>query len=554
MLGVKKTVTAFVERRRKQGFALVEILLVIGIMSAATGYSVPMYRNYKIRSDLYLARDVVTQALYRARLLSQTGQQDDEWRYNIPEGIVFKGADYEARDTDFDELFPLPSAVTATGLTEIAFSRVTGVPSPDGDIVLEAINGEKIWISISPDTAIAGDSAPPLRFMVIFERLENNLPGGSDDDDDSLLLPRNVVFVGSGSTEYAEGEWIPLTEDGVTIIDDDLNFYEPGMYAQRRDGYVEIVHYGGIVPGHKVIIDADVRIDNGFITDVEDGEYPDDSENPFNGVENDGVGGDEVTMASDNKSLLFQTRESMGKDTIHMYWNKSPSQIVFVASSSSSSSSSSTQSSVSSSVTSSSSSSVSSSTSSSSDSGGGGGTACEDLFYVDADGTITTTGTVEATVQALGSAITYGVGGPEIAVRADISLDGGDSWTDLFNNAEIDGGEVDVYSNIASGKQIVVKINGKYTWWFWTLFNSTYQTNDGTGHIQVLRDGEEPPNYEPFGNQDGLEVFLQSVIDESGKIDIGEYDVVLLAELDTVSDDYQDAVILISFELNGACE
>ena len=190
-----------------------------------------------------------------------------------------------------------------------------------------------------------------------------------------------------------------------------------------------------------------------------------------------------------------------------------------------------------------------------SDDGGGGSTepTCEDRFSVANDGTITTTGTVNATVKALGAEITYGANGPDVQVRADISTDGGATWNDLFNDAEIDGGEQQTISGLGSNQQISIKVNGRYSW----LFNKTYVSNDNSDHIQVLRNGDSPPQYDAYNNQDSLESFLQDILDDNGKISIGEYDVVLLTELGTLgtsSSDFQDAVFLIQFDQpTGSC-
>ncbi len=560
----------------------------MGVIGAIGGVSAPTYRNYQIRSDLYLAEDVVLQGLYRARLLSQTGEGDDEWRYNIAEGIVFKGSDFATRDTSYDEVFALPGSISPEGIQEVAFEQINGAPSPDGDVVLESLTGEKLWIQISPDTAIVGEVAPPMQFKIRFDRVDDDndemvichkpgtpaeqtktIPesawGGHNGHGDTVgacsgegeVEVRNLVYIGTGSTY--EGEWIPLTENGEFIVDEEPTYDEDGIYVRRTGDYIEITHYNSADEEElKTMIDAVIIFDSGYVTDVSNASSPNDSENPFDGSVSESEAQDEVTVAPDYRSLLFQTRAEDDKDAILISWSDSPSDIVFVHSSASSvSSSSSSLSSVS--VSSNSSSSVSSSASSESSSEGGGsssswGTECEDLFYVEADGTIQTTGVVEATIEALGSAITYGAGGPEIQVRADVSRDGGSSWNDLFDDAEIDGGETEIISNMESGEQIVIRVNGKHVWWFWTLFNATYQSNDGTGHIEVLRDGDEPPNYDPYGDQEDVAYFLQNVLDAEGKIDIGAYDVILLTELDTVSGDYQDAVIHISFEQTESCE
>lgn len=335
---------------KRPAFTFIELLLTMGVIAVVAGIATPTYRNYQIRSDLYLARDVVLQALYRARLLSQAGQSDDEWRYQIAEGIVFKGSDFDTRDTGYDESFTLPSSVVPTGIQEVAFERINGAPSPDGDIVLQSLSGEKIWIPISPDTAIIGQEAPPVQIKVRFDRIEDDdgmvtfchKPGTASQETKTLpesawhghqvhgdeLNPcpgdegddevHNVVYVGSGSTVYYEGEWIPITEDGVAIVDGNLTFDEEGIYIKRTASHVEVVHYEEDV-GVTTIIDAVIFIDKDTFSSVQNGTSPYETENPFDGLVNDDVSGDEVTTSNDSTSVLFQTREASGRDTLLLY-------------------------------------------------------------------------------------------------------------------------------------------------------------------------------------------------------------------------------------------
>ena len=195
-------------------------------------------------------------------------------------------------------------------------------------------------------------------------------------------------------------------------------------------------------------------------------------------------------------------------------------------------------------------SSVSSSVSSSST----GIPTCENRFFVGPDGTLQTTGKVSATFRALGSQITYGSGGPEVNVTAQVSVNGGKQWAALFNGNDVDGGETQTIENLPSGSKIVISATGKYSW----MFNSTYVSNSGDGHFAVLRDGSALPAYPVFDKQDKLESFLKGIIDKNKRIDIGTYDAVYLVEigasLNSTSADFQDLVLLVQFAAEpGSC-
>lgn len=132
----------------RRGFALIELLIVIGILGTVAGMSVPMYNSYQIRNDLNLATEQVVQGLARARLLAQSAQDDSEWGFYIPAGVLYKGTSYADRDPALDEVYPMPSTIKTTGLLEVSYSKLNGRPSAMGDITLTALNDDERTIYI----------------------------------------------------------------------------------------------------------------------------------------------------------------------------------------------------------------------------------------------------------------------------------------------------------------------------------------------------------------------------------------------------------------------
>jgi len=398
----------------RRAFTAVETLLTLGIIAVTAGISIPMYHNYQVRNDLDLATEQTIQALRAAQLLSQSGKNDAQWGVQAEQGILFQGESYVMRDDEQDQSYPIPPTISVSGLTEVVYSRVEGIPSATGDIILEALNGDRRIITINSDGILSSTG---------IEEPSGELDGDDDDDDDD-----------DTGGEDSDGDGIPDVEEG----DNDTD--------------------GDGIPDYQ-----DEDSDGDGIPDADEG--TDDSD------------GDGIPDYLDDQD------------------NSEP---------------------------------------------------CENRFTVAEDGTIETTGSVDVTVKALGSAITYGANGPEVSVRVAMSSDGGQMWADLFSGQDIDGGEQQVIENLPSGTQVLLQVNGRYGW----FFNKTYTSNDDTGHIEVLRNGDTPPDYQPFADQDSLTTFVQDILDENGKISIGEYDVVLLVELgtlNTVSSDFQDAVILLQF-------
>lgn len=293
---------------QRNAMTLVDLLITVAILGIVIGFSMPMYTKYHARNEVGLAVDIVEQGLFRARLLAQLGEGDSAWSYNVAEGIVFKGSDYATRDTAFDETFALPVSVTTGGLSIITFSRLHGVPSPAGDIILTSLEGEQRIVTVNPDMGITGDGQPPVLMKVVFEDLSGTA--------------EKSVYVGSPAQVYPDSAWIPLVELGVEKVDADFDLTPSGIHVQRMPGgrvrVFNISTGGGLIRADARIYFKRATI--GSITNDETGRNGiDNTEDPEDGVRNNGNGGDEVIIAPDFKSVLFETRAN-NSDSIFIDW------------------------------------------------------------------------------------------------------------------------------------------------------------------------------------------------------------------------------------------
>jgi prepilin-type N-terminal cleavage/methylation domain-containing protein len=387
---------------RRSGFSLIELMLVIGVLGTLGGMSIPLYRDYQIRNDLDVATEQLVQGLARARLLSQSAQDDATWGFYVPSGTLYRGLGYATRDPNSDEVYAMPSTITTTGLTEVVYAKMSGYPNSTGSITLTALNREQRTVNVQVERE---------RISVL--------------DSDKLSICHHP-------------------EDGTSAHT--LSVNEAAWPAHRDHG--------------------------------------------------DALG-----------PCLGESSEA-----------------------------SSAASSVASSVASSAASSAAA--------------TCADRFSVAADGTVTTTGTLNVIFTVLGSDITFGEGGPEVSVYATRKKLTGSSYQDLFSGNDVDGGEAEIVTGYTNGKQVIVKVRGYYRQSKWLSFDQTYASNDQTGHVVLLRDGDLPPDYPAFDDQASMNAYLANILDDQGRIDIGTYDLVLLAELGSLnssSADFQDAVILIQF-------
>jgi|CXWL01.1.fsa_nt_gi prepilin-type N-terminal cleavage/methylation domain-containing protein len=401
---------------KHSGFSLVEMLMVIGIVGVVSGVTVPLYRDYQVRNDLNIATEQVTQGLARARLLSQTAQEDSGWGFYVPAGVLYKGLTYETRDTIADEIYSMPSTITITGLFEVSYSKVKGAPSATGSITLTALDNETRSILIQ--------------------------------------VQNQAVAVTQG--------------DNLTVC------HKPGTPAEKT-----MTLSDNAWPGHQ--------------------------------GHGDTLGSCAVASAA-------------------------------------------------SSTASSTASSVASSTASSTATGGGGGAAssatCTDRFSVGADGAITTTGPLSVIFQSLGAQFGYGNGGPVVPVKVTYQNPTKTSkWINLFGGNAINGtgGATQTVTGFVNGNKVVVRFNAHYSSRGWLTYDNTVTSNDATGSVKILRNGDNAPTIPGANGQQSVSSLLSSVT-VNGKINIGQYDVIMLADFNYVSchtcagTDFQDGIVWVKFQ------
>jgi len=123
-------------RKHLRGFTLLELLLSVAVIGLLAASSIPVYQSFQIRNDLDITAENTAQSLRRAQLLSQAADGDTSWGVKIQSAslVLFKGASYAVRDTTFDEEFAIPTSITPSGVSEVVFTKFTGLPQVSGTI------------------------------------------------------------------------------------------------------------------------------------------------------------------------------------------------------------------------------------------------------------------------------------------------------------------------------------------------------------------------------------------------------------------------------------
>ena len=120
------------------GFTLIEMLMVLSTLGVLAAIGIPVYYTLQGRNDSDVAVQTVVLSLRRAQLLSEGSSGDSVWGVHAATGTVtiFRGANYASRTIAYDEANDLSPAITPSGLTDVTYSKVYGLPSATGTMTL----------------------------------------------------------------------------------------------------------------------------------------------------------------------------------------------------------------------------------------------------------------------------------------------------------------------------------------------------------------------------------------------------------------------------------
>ncbi|OGE84544.1 MAG: hypothetical protein A3B23_02980 [Candidatus Colwellbacteria bacterium RIFCSPLOWO2_01_FULL_48_10] len=130
---------------------MIEVLMAVAVIVILTGIGIPFFREMQVRNDLDVAVNAASGGLRRAQMLSMSPQGDIAWGVKLQASsvVVFKGASFAGRDTNYDEQFDISPTIVVSGTTEFVFAKFTGLPTSTGTITLTSSDGDAKNISIN---------------------------------------------------------------------------------------------------------------------------------------------------------------------------------------------------------------------------------------------------------------------------------------------------------------------------------------------------------------------------------------------------------------------
>ncbi|QQS60848.1 MAG: prepilin-type N-terminal cleavage/methylation domain-containing protein [Candidatus Moraniibacteriota bacterium] len=132
-------------KKEEKGISLIEVLTVMAVIGIFASIGVSGFFSFKKGNDFLLSIEQANNTIRLARMKALNGNNDDDWGVHITASqiLVFKGNDFINRNISYDEVVSLSEVASVSGLTQIIFSKMSGLPSDVGVIYFNDGNQNK---------------------------------------------------------------------------------------------------------------------------------------------------------------------------------------------------------------------------------------------------------------------------------------------------------------------------------------------------------------------------------------------------------------------------
>jgi type II secretory pathway pseudopilin PulG len=134
-------------KRRKPGFTVLELLLVVGIGAVTLTSVAPFAGRFRKTQELEsYAQNVLVAGLRYAQSNALKQQNNSAWGvyfdHTDPFYVVYAGNSYATRTATLDRITRLPAGFTFSGTNDIPFAKGTG-KTPGGTVTLTNMYGSR---------------------------------------------------------------------------------------------------------------------------------------------------------------------------------------------------------------------------------------------------------------------------------------------------------------------------------------------------------------------------------------------------------------------------
>lgn len=121
----------------QKGFTVIELLLVIAIMSLISALSISFYARFITQNAVANTQDQLAGDFRKAQIYAMEGKLNSNWGVNFTANtiVLYQGSSYAARTAALDENFSVNSNISISGMSDVNYAGMTGVPTNGGSAV-----------------------------------------------------------------------------------------------------------------------------------------------------------------------------------------------------------------------------------------------------------------------------------------------------------------------------------------------------------------------------------------------------------------------------------
>ena len=135
----------------RKAFTLTELLLTIAIIIIISTFTVAFYGRFLTQNAVQDTVDRLVGNTRKAQLYAMSSKWGSNWGVNISGHTMtfYRGTSFGTKVTGFDEVFTINSNVTVSGIGDLNFARVTGLPSATSTVTISDLNNNSKTVTVN---------------------------------------------------------------------------------------------------------------------------------------------------------------------------------------------------------------------------------------------------------------------------------------------------------------------------------------------------------------------------------------------------------------------
>ena len=128
----------------RRGFTIIETILMVALLAIIVGLASPSFWNFLNKYQVDAMREDLVQLIRLAQSKSMQSEQGSAYSIHFTTGpggsfILYRGTDFASRNTDYDEVHALPSALSLSSTlpdADLSFTKTEGATTDTGTLTI----------------------------------------------------------------------------------------------------------------------------------------------------------------------------------------------------------------------------------------------------------------------------------------------------------------------------------------------------------------------------------------------------------------------------------